>query len=69
MKVAPSFSFSGDAMKGYTATVIAFLLSLPLYQSHPALMYLGMTLVTLLILAFWTGIIRLEWTNKDQAPK
>jgi hypothetical protein len=56
-------------MKGYTATVIAFLLSLPLYQSHPALMYLSMTLVTILILTFWTGVIRLAWTNKDQAPK
>jgi hypothetical protein len=56
-------------MKGYTATVIAFLLFLPLYQSYPALMYLGITLVTIPILALWTGVIRLAWTNKDQTPK
>lgn len=57
-------------MKGYTATIIAFLLSLPLYPSHPALMYLSMTLVTMLILAFWTGVIRVTWAEDNtQAPK
>ena len=52
-------------MKGYAATVVAFLLSLPLYSSHPALMYLSMTLMTMLILAFWTGVIRVMWVSDE----
>ena len=52
-------------MKGYIAYAIGFLVSLPFYPNHLALLYATTILVTILILVFWTGFIQVRWVSKD----
>lgn len=51
-------------MKGYTTSVVSFLQAMPLLPNHPALFVAVTVLMTVVILAFWTGAVRLEFTSK-----
>ena len=55
----------GGFMKGYLASAIGFLISLPFYPNHLFLLYATMVLVTILTLVFWTGFIQVRWVGKD----
>lgn len=56
-------------MKGYIASAISFLVSLPLYPNYPVLLMASMTLMTILILMFWTGAVQIKWVRKDDQGK
>lgn len=56
-------------MKGYVASAISFLVSLPFYPDYPVLLIASMTLMTILILMFWTGAVQIRWVSKDGQGK
>ena len=47
-------------MKGDIAGVVSVLMAMPLMSSHPALFILATMLLTTIILAFLTGLVRVE---------
>ncbi len=58
-------NYCGGFMKGYLASAIGFLASLPFYPNHLFLFQATTILVTILTLAFWTGFIQIRWVRKD----
>lgn len=50
-------------MKGYTTGVGSALLALLLMPGHPVFAIAVSALTTVVILAFWTGAVRIEWEH------
>jgi len=46
--------------KGYIAGVVGVLMAMPLMANHPVLFIVATVLLTTIILAFWTGLVRVE---------
>lgn len=48
-------------MKGYITGAGSALVAMPLAAEHPALFVLVTVSVCVIVLAFWTGFMRVEW--------
>lgn len=51
-------------MKGYITGVASGLVAMPLIPNHPVWFIVVVVLVCALILAFWTGLVGIEKTDK-----
>ena len=51
-------------MKGYITGVASVLVAMPLIPNHPVLFIVAVVLASVVILAFWTGLVRVEKKNK-----
>lgn len=51
-------------MKGYITGVGSALLAWPLAENHPVLFLLVTVLLTVTILTFWTGLVRVDICGK-----
>lgn len=51
-------------MKGFITGVGSALLAWPLVEKHPSLFILVTALLSVAILAFWTGLVRVEICGK-----
>ena len=47
-------------MKGYMRGVASELMAMPLMANHPVLFIVAVVLASVVILAFWTGLVRVE---------
>lgn len=47
-------------MKGFLTGIASALLAFPLLENHPMLFVLATVLLTVIVLAFWTGLVRVE---------
>lgn len=51
-------------MKGFITGVASTLLAMPLLPGHPVLFILATVLLAVIILPFWTGLVRVEVYGK-----